>query len=79
MGMSTVHEVITANHCDMQVFAFSLITNECVVQYETKTEPSHEEVIDVGKQREGLLKQLITELLKQVFQTGITNRNGKKI
>lgn len=78
VGMSTVHEVVTANHCDMQVFAFSLITNECVVQYEAKTEPSHEEVIDVGKQREGLLKQLVTELLKQVFQTGITNINGKK-
>ncbi|XP_066250909.1 purine nucleoside phosphorylase isoform X1 [Euwallacea similis] len=73
VGMSTVHEVITANHCDMTVFAFSLITNECVVHYETEDEPSHEEVIDVGKQREGLLKQLVTELLKEVFREGITS------
>lgn len=71
--MSTVHEVITANHCDMVVFAFSLITNECVVQYETKDEPSHEEVIDVGKQMEGLLKQFVTEILKQIFSNGIQN------
>ncbi|ENN72187.1 hypothetical protein YQE_11147, partial [Dendroctonus ponderosae] len=73
VGMSTVHEVITANHCDMEVFAFSLITNECVVQYEANNEPNHEEVIDVGKQREGLLKQLVSELLKRVFENGITS------
>lgn len=33
-----VHEVITARHCDMKVFAFSLITNKCQTEYE-----SHEE------------------------------------
>ncbi|XP_076264733.1 purine nucleoside phosphorylase-like isoform X2 [Rhynchophorus ferrugineus] len=71
VGMSTVHEVVTANHCDMTVFVFSLITNKCVVEYETSSEPSHEEVIDVGKQREGLLKQFVTELLKKIFEKGI--------
>ncbi|KAL1516726.1 hypothetical protein ABEB36_000596 [Hypothenemus hampei] len=76
VGMSTVHEVITANHCNMTVFAFSLITNECVVHYETEDEPSHEEVMDVGKQREDSLKQLVTELLKEVFHLGITTRRG---
>lgn len=29
-----VHEVITARHCDMKVFAFSLITNKCETDYE---------------------------------------------
>jgi purine nucleoside phosphorylase len=38
VGMSTVHEVITAVHCDMKVFAFSLITNKCETEYETHEE-----------------------------------------
>ncbi|XP_030746490.1 purine nucleoside phosphorylase-like isoform X2 [Sitophilus oryzae] len=74
VGMSTVHEVITANHCDMTVFVFSLITNECIVEYESLAKPSHEEVIDVGTQRENSLKQFVKELLKQIFE----NRIGTK-
>jgi len=38
VGMSTVHEVITARHCDLKVFAFSLITNNCVTEYEMDEE-----------------------------------------
>lgn len=38
VGMSTVHEVITARHCDMKVFAFSLITNKCVTDYDNHEE-----------------------------------------
>ena len=30
--MSTVHEATTAKHCGLRVFAFSLITNVCVIQ-----------------------------------------------
>lgn len=66
VGMSTVHEVITATHCDMTVFAFSLITNACVVEYDNQYEPSHEDVIDVGKQREAVLKQFVTEMVIRV-------------
>lgn len=69
VGMSTVHEVITANHCNMTVFAFSLVTNECVVELDDQAEPSHEEVIDVGTQREGLLKEFVTRMIKKVDAT----------
>ena len=31
IGMSTVHEVLTARHMGMKAFAFSLITNKCVL------------------------------------------------
>lgn len=46
VGMSTVHEVITARHCDMKVFAFSLITNKCATEYSDKKddEANHDEV-----------------------------------
>ena len=32
--MSTVHEVLAARHCGMEVLAFSLITNICIVDTE---------------------------------------------
>lgn len=33
-----VHEAIIARHCDMKVFAFSLVTNRCVTEYDTAEE-----------------------------------------
>lgn len=70
VGMSTVHEVITARHCDLTVFAFSLITNKCVVDYDSHLEACHEEVIDTGKKRESQLKVFVTEMVKHIGQTG---------
>jgi purine-nucleoside phosphorylase len=67
VGMSTVHEVIIARHCDMIVFAFSLITNMCITNYETYDKPNHEEVMDVGKMRQDLLKVFVKELVKYIF------------
>lgn len=66
VGMSTVHEVITARHCGMTSFAFSLITNKSVTDYESYEEPNHEEVIDMGKHREPVLKEFITRLVKMI-------------
>ena len=30
--MSTIPEVLVARHCGISVFAFSLITNECILE-----------------------------------------------
>lgn len=70
VGMSTVHEVITAKHCDLIVFSFSLITNKCLLDYDSNLEPCHEEVIDTGKNREEQLKAFVTEMVKHIGQTG---------
>jgi len=43
VGLSTLPETIIAHHCGMKVFACSLITNMCVVEYNT-VETNHEEV-----------------------------------
>jgi len=37
VGMSVVHEAITAHHCDIKVLAFSLITNLCKMERERST------------------------------------------
>ncbi|XP_078038771.1 purine nucleoside phosphorylase [Augochlora pura] len=63
VGMSTVHEVITARHCDLQVFAFSLISNECVIDYDTHDEANHEEVMDVGKAKQPLLREFVSRMV----------------
>jgi len=63
LGMSTVHEVITARHCDLTVFTFSLITNQCVTDYEDHYEANHEEVMDVGKARQPILQEFVSRIV----------------
>ena len=58
-GMSTIPETIVAHQCGMKVFACSLITNMCVVEYNTGIDTNHEEVMMID---------LLTELLKPNFQ-----------
>ena len=47
-GMSTIPEVLVARHCKMSVFAFSLITNECIFEEDADKEACHEEVIQTA-------------------------------
>ncbi|XP_026762443.1 purine nucleoside phosphorylase-like isoform X2 [Galleria mellonella] len=68
VGMSTVHEVITARHCDMNVFALSLITNECVTSYETDDQANHDEVLDVGRMRQDILRKFVSRLVTRFHQ-----------
>ena len=62
--MSTVHECLTAHQCGMSVFAFSLITNLCVMSDEGDEEADVDEVIETGKARENDLKRMVTEMVK---------------
>lgn len=73
VGMSTVHEVLTARHCNMTVLAFSLITNICVTDYTSYDEASHEEVVDVGKMREKELKHFVAKIVHYIAK----DINGK--
>ncbi|XP_021181463.1 purine nucleoside phosphorylase isoform X2 [Helicoverpa armigera] len=73
VGMSTVHEVITARHCDLNVFALSLITNECVTSYDNDDEANHEEVLDVGRMRQDILRQFVSKLVERFAQIEAKN------
>ena len=44
IGMSTIPEVLVASHCGIRIFAFSLITNECIVDEHSSESANHEEV-----------------------------------
>ena len=63
IGMSTVPEVIVARHCGMTVFAFSLITNECIADYDSTREANHEEVIETANHRQNDLKLFVTRMV----------------
>lgn len=66
VGMSTVHEVITAIHCNMSVIAFSLITNACITDYDNHNEANHEEVIDVGKVKQKDLMRFTEKIIEYI-------------
>ncbi|XP_015587700.1 purine nucleoside phosphorylase isoform X2 [Cephus cinctus] len=66
VGMSTVHEVITARHCDLTVFAFSLITNQCIVDYEDLGEANHAEVVDVGLSKQFVIQEFVSRMVLQI-------------
>ena len=49
--MSTVSEVIAARHCNMKVFALSLVSNLVILDYDIDDVVDCDEVIAMGHQR----------------------------
>ncbi|XP_075225142.1 purine nucleoside phosphorylase [Lycorma delicatula] len=78
VGMSTVHEVLMAYHAGMTIFAFSLITNKCVMDYEDTYEVNHTEVIDTGKMREPVLKDLVTRMILKINELQLEEKNASE-
>lgn len=69
VGMSTVHEVITARHCNMKAFAFSLITNKCEIEYESNEEANHDSIVEIGLKKQESIANFVTELVKKIDET----------
>lgn len=61
VGMSTVPEVIVANHAGMNVFGISIITDLGVPG--KIVEVTHEEVQEIGNKAQPLMTQIMTELV----------------
>lgn len=72
VGMSTIPETIVAHHCNMTVFACSLITNMCVVEYNTGVDTNHEEVIEVGRRRANDLKAFVSRMVQGITQETVS-------
>ncbi|RWS28753.1 purine nucleoside phosphorylase-like isoform X1 [Leptotrombidium deliense] len=66
VGMSTVHEVIYARHCNIKVIGISLITNKCVSDWDSKEEANHEENIAVGKKRAKDMESLVQHVAEKL-------------
>lgn len=66
VGMSTVHEVVTARHCNLNVFALSLITNKCVMEYETEQSANHKEVLETAEVRKQDLQNLVSSIVREM-------------
>lgn len=64
IGMSTIPEVLVARHCGMTVFAFSLITNECILEEDSELQANHEEVIEAANSRRELLLEFVSKIVK---------------
>ena len=64
VGMSTVPEVIVANHCDLPVVAISVITNLAAGM--SKTKLSHQETLENASLAEKNILQLIKNYINEV-------------
>ncbi len=59
VGMSTAPEVIVANHCSMEVFAVSIITNDT-----SELKATHEEVVAVANQASLRMNKLFNYMIQ---------------
>ena len=66
VGMSTVPEVLVANHCGMEVCGISLITNKCVMDYDSTQVANHEEVLETGEKRAKDMQKLISMIIGEL-------------
>lgn len=64
VGMSTVPEVIVANHMGMRVLAISCVTNMAAGVLDQKID--HEEVLETGRQVRGRFTELLKVILPQL-------------
>ena len=66
IGMSVVPEVVVARQGGMKVLAMSLITNLCVMDYDTEEMANHEEVLETGRARANDLQQLVSRIIEKI-------------
>ena len=64
--MSIVHEVTLAAHCGFRTLGLALITNKCLLAYDSTEEAVHEDVIRISELKANELQQLILDFVAAV-------------
>ena len=65
-GMSTVPEATVAVHRGIRAFAMSLVTNECVMEYDDDREANHAEVLETANMRAKDMRKLVISMIEQL-------------
>ena len=52
-----------ARHCGMRCLGMSLITNKCIVEYDTEEKANHEEVLETGRIRSKDLQMMVARIV----------------
>ncbi|XP_047225344.1 purine nucleoside phosphorylase-like [Girardinichthys multiradiatus] len=76
VGMSTVHEVIVARHAGMRCFALSLISNQAVMDYDSREKANHDEVLETGKQRAKQMEVLVSTMVARLDDDENNDKNN---
>ncbi len=63
VGMSTVPEVIVANHCGIRVFGISIVTD--LGGFDVPVEVSHEEVQEAANKAQPIMTELMREMIRR--------------
>ena len=64
--MSTVPEVIVGVHSGVKCLGMSLITNKCIMDYESNEQPNHAEVLEVGKKRAENMQEIVKAVISEL-------------
>ena len=64
--MSTVPEVIVAAHMGIKCLGLSLITNRCIMEYDTDEVPNHAEVLEAGKKASKYVLDIVTQFVGKI-------------
>lgn len=63
-----------ARHCDLKVFAFSLITNKCETEYDEENEANHENIVSIGVRRQAKITKFVMRMVEEIHEL-IANGN----
>eukprot|EP01134_Creolimax_fragrantissima_P001583 CFRG1583T1 len=69
VGMSTVPEVVVAQHCGMKVIGLTLVTNVVITERDSKLIPSHEEVLGAADKTAEDMQDLVKLLINTISKS----------
>jgi len=72
--MSTCPEVVVAGHCGMKVFGMSMVTNCCIMDYESDQKANHEEVLEAGNNRAKDIQAFVRRIIELIPDSLLTTQ-----